>query len=124
MKSLDTALTIHAGVKGINELKRLTDEIKATGTATDNLELATAELEQSWKSLSPEEQTAKVKALGNEFKSLHEIAKAKITLGIDQDAKAKRQLEEVNQAFLLLKSNGKLTHSELARASELHAQIA
>lgn len=122
MKSLDAALTIHAGVKGINELKRLSDEIKATGTATDSLDKATDELQKSWKGLSADEQTKKVKALGDEFKRLKSISDAKIALGIDEDNKAKKQLEEVHKAYERLKLSGKLTGSELARASELHTK--
>lgn len=122
MKNLDTALTIHAGVKGINELKRLSDEIKATGTATDSLDKATDELQKSWKGLSADEQTKKVKALGDEFKRLKSISDAKIALGIDEDNKAKKQLEEVHKAYERLKLSGKLTGSELARANELHAK--
>ncbi|STZ63938.1 Phage-related minor tail protein [Moraxella lacunata] len=122
MKSLDTALTIHAGVKGINELKRLSDEIKATGTATDSLDKATNELQKSWKGLSADEQTKKVKALGDEFKRLKSISDAKISLGIDEDNKAKKQLEEVHKAYERLKLSGKLTGSELARANELHTK--
>lgn len=122
MKSLDAALTVHAGVKGINELKRLSDEIKATGTATDSLDKATDELQKSWKGLSTDEQTQKVKTLGDEFKRLKAISDAKITLGIDEDNKAKKQLEEVNKAYERLKLSGKLTGSELARANELHTK--
>ncbi|STZ07223.1 Phage-related minor tail protein [Moraxella caprae] len=122
MKSLDTALTIHAGVKGINELKRLSDEIKATGTETDSLDKATDELQKSWNALSADEQTKKVKALGDEFKRLKSISDAKISLGIDEDNKAKKQLEEVNKAYERLKLSGKLTGSELARANELHTK--
>lgn len=120
--TLDTALTIHAGVKGINELKRLSDEIKNTGTNTKYLDDMTDELQKSWDNLSPDEQTKKVKELAHEFKSLKAISDAKITLGIDDDHKAKKQLEEVNKAFEQLKLSGKLTQSELARASQLHTQ--
>ena len=109
MKSLDTALTIHAGVKGINELKRLSDEIKATGTATDSLDKATDELQKSWKGLSADEQTKKVKALSDEFKRLKSISDAKIAVGLTDYQKTQGELAKLKQQFELLKNSGTLS---------------
>lgn len=124
MKSLDTALTIHAGVKGINELKRLSDEIKATGTATDSLDKATDELQKSWKGLSADEQTKKVKALGDEFKRLKSISDAKIAVGLTDYQKTQGELVKLKQQFELLKSSGTLSKKELKIATEsYHAKV-
>ena len=124
MKSLDTALTIHAGVKGINELKRLSDEIKATGTATDSLDKATDELQKSWKGLSADEQTKKVKALSDEFKRLKSISDAKIAVGLTDYQKTQGELAKLKQQFELLKNSGTLSKKELKIATEsYHAKV-
>lgn len=64
----------------------------------------------------------KIEQLSEETKRLQEIAKAKITLGIDKDDKARKQIEEATKAYELLKKEGNLTSKELARANELHTQ--
>lgn len=63
-----------------------------------------------------------IEELSDEAKHLEEIAKAKITLGIDTDDKAKKQIQEATKAYETLKNSGKLSNTELARASELHTQ--
>lgn len=115
---LDTSLTIHAGVKGINELKRLSDEIKSTGTNTKYLDEMTDELQQSWKNLSPEAQTQKVKELGDEFKRLKAISDAKISIGLTDYQKTQNELDKVKQAFKDLKASGVLSKKELKIATE------
>lgn len=64
----------------------------------------------------------KIEQLSEETKRLQEIAKAKITLGIDKDDKARKQIEEATKAYELLKKEGNLTSKELARANERHTQ--
>lgn len=131
MAKLDTALTIHAGVKGINELKRLSDEIKATGTATDSLDKATDELQKSWNSLSADEQIKKVKALGDEFKHLKQIADAKIAVGLTDYQKTQSELDNLKKSFALLTSSGTLSKQELkiataqyeSKVKELNAEL-
>lgn len=63
-----------------------------------------------------------IEQLSEETRRLQEIAKAKITLGIDKDDKARKQIEEATKAYELLKKEGNLTSKELARANELHTQ--
>ncbi len=124
MKNLDTALTIHAGVKGINELKRLSDEIKAAGTATDSLDKAADELEKSWKTLSTDEQTKRVKALSDEFKRLKSLSDTKIAVGLTDYQKTQGELAKLKQQFELLKNSGTLSKKELKIATEsYHAKV-
>lgn len=63
-----------------------------------------------------------IEQLSEETRRLQEIAKAKITLGIDKDDKARKQIEEATKAYELLKKEGNLTSKELARANERHTQ--
>lgn len=63
-----------------------------------------------------------IEQLSEETRRLQEIAKAKITLGIDKDDKARKQIEEATKAYELLKKEGNLTSKELARANELYTQ--
>lgn len=111
-------------MKGINELKRLSDEIKATGTATDSLDKATDELQKSWKGLSADEQTKKVKALSDEFKRLKSISDAKIAVGLTDYQKTQGELAKLKQQFELLKNSGTLSKKELKIATEsYHAKV-
>lgn len=51
---------------------------------------------------------------------LDDLSKAKITLGIDNDDNIRKQIEEVTEAYKLLREEGNLSHEELVRATEAH----
>ena len=51
---------------------------------------------------------------------LDDLSKAKITLGIDNDDNVRKQIEEVTEAYKLLREEGNLSHEELVRATEAH----
>lgn len=51
---------------------------------------------------------------------LDDLSKAKITLGIDNDDNVRKQIEEVTEAYKLLREEGNLSHEELARATQVH----
>lgn len=85
------------------------------GIAVKNVALAEKQLQK---------ETTKAKGeltdLTRETQKLHDLAQAKITLGIDADDKARKEIERVKSAYEKLKQSGTLSSAELARANELH----
>lgn len=102
----------------------LNSQLQKTKTAMTEAGVSTKNLYGQKQALSAQAKEAEqsLENLTNEAKRLKSIADAKIALGIDKDDEAKRQLQEVSQAFTALKASGTLTQSELARASQLHTQ--
>lgn len=102
----------------------LNTELSATRQAMADTGLSTTDL--AGQSVELQEQSAAateaLAELNAEAESLSEIAKAKIILGIETDDAALAQIEEINQAYELLRESGTLSSTELAAATELHAQ--
>lgn len=88
-----------------------------TGLSTTDLAAQSAEL--SAQSAAATEALAELNA---EAETLSEIAKARIILGIETDDAALAQIEEINQAYELLRDSGTLTSEELAAATAAHAE--
>ena len=107
-----------------DEHTSLNVELSATRQAMADTGLSTTAL--AGQSVELQEQSAAateaLAELNAEAESLSEIAKAKIILGIETDDAALAQIEEINQAYELLKESGTLSSTELAAATELHAQ--
>ncbi len=101
----------------LQTLKNTQKAMSEAGLSTKNLAKQQAQLHKQTKAT---EQS--LSELNNETKRLQEIAKAKVTLGIDTDDKARKQIQEATKAYELLKKSGKLSSTELARANELHTQ--
>lgn len=102
----------------------LTQSLQQTRTAMKDAGVSTKNLTAQEQTLQTQSRQAQqsLTALNNEARKLSEIAKAKITLGIDSDEKARQQIIEVGKAYEALKNSGQLTSQELARANELHTQ--
>ena len=107
-----------------DEHTSLNVELSATRQAMADTGLSTTDL--AGQSVELQEQSAAateaLAELNAEAESLSEIAKAKIILGIETDDTALAPIEEINQAYELLKESGTLSSTELAAATELHAQ--
>ena len=88
-----------------------------TGLSTTDLAAQSVELQEQ--SAAATESLAELNA---EAENLSAIAQAKITLGIETDDAALAQIEEITQAYELLRDSGTLSGTELAAATELHAQ--
>lgn len=102
----------------------LTSQIGKVKSAMNEAGLSTKNLYQQKQALSARAKEAEqsLGSLTNETKRLKTISDAKIALGIDTDDKARAELDRVHKAYERLKLSGKLTGSELARASELHTK--
>lgn len=102
----------------------LTSQIGKVKSAMNEAGLSTKDLYQQKQALSARAKEAEqsLGSLTNEAKRLKTISDAKIALGIDTDDKARAELDRVHKAYERLKLSGKLTGSELARASELHTK--
>lgn len=102
----------------------LTSQIGKVKSAMNEAGLSTKNLYQQKQVLSARTKEAEqsLGSLTNEAKRLKTISDAKIALGIDTDDKARAELDRVHKAYERLKLSGKLTGSELARASELHTK--
>lgn len=102
----------------------LNSRLVATRSAMHDVGLSTTGLNAQQQALAQESQAAQqsLAELTNEANRLNEIAQARITLGIDTDDNARRQIEEVTAAYETLRNSGTLTEQELARATQLHAQ--
>ena len=102
----------------------LNSRLVATRSAMHDVGLSTTGLNDQQRALAQESQAAQT-ALGEltaEAERLNAIAQARVTLGIDTDDNARRQIEEVTAAYETLRDSGTLTAEELARANELHTQ--
>lgn len=102
----------------------LTSQIGKVKSTMNEAGLSTKNLYQQKQALSARAKEAEqsLGSLTNEAKRLKTISDAKIALGIDTDDKARAELDRVHKAYERLKLSGKLTGSELARASELHTK--
>ena len=102
----------------------LNSRLVTTRSAMHDVGLSTTGLNDQQRALARESEQAQA-ALGEltaEAERLNAIAQARITLGIDTDDNARRQIEEVTAAYETLRNSGTLTAEELARASELQTQ--
>ena len=102
----------------------LNSQLVQTRSAMHDVGLSTTGLNAQQQALTRESEQAQA-ALGEltaEAERLNAIAQARVTLGIDTDDNARRQIEEVTAAYETLRDSGTLTAEELARANELHTQ--
>ena len=120
--NLVTQITIRAGVEGINDIHRLADAIEETGGDVTQLRQSARELQNTWNSLSTDEQTRRLQNLSQEAQRLRNITNARMTLGLTGDEQIRAQIQEVTRAYQTLRISGTLTQEELARATQLHAQ--
>ncbi len=100
----------------------LNSRLVATRSAMHDVGLSTTGLNDQQRALAQESQAAQT-ALGEltaEAERLNAIAQARVTLGIDTDDNARRQIEEVTAAYETLRDSGTLSSEELARANQLH----
>ena len=99
------------------ELSATRQAMADTGLSTTDLAAQSVELQEQ--SAAATESLAELNA---EAENLSAIAQAKITLGIETDDAALAQIEEITQAYELLRDSGTLSSTELAAATDLHAQ--
>lgn len=100
----------------------LNSQLVQTRSAMHDVGLSTTGLNDQQRALAQESQAAQT-ALGEltaEAERLNAIAQARVTLGIDTDDNARRQIEEVTAAYETLRDSGTLSSEELARANQLH----
>lgn len=119
---LHTALTISAGVEGINDIRRLADTIEEAGGNVDNLRQSANALESAWGGLSTDEQTQQLNQLSTQAERLRQLTSARMTLGLTGDDEVRQQIVDVTNAYNQLRQSGTLTSEELARATQLHTQ--
>lgn len=107
-----------------DEHTNLNSELVATRQAMADAGLSTTDLSAQSNALQAETEAAAaaLAELNAEAETLSEIAKAKITLGIETDDAALAQIEEITQAYELLRDSGTLSSAELAAATEIHAE--
>ena len=105
----------HTSLNG--QLSETRQAMADTGLSTTDLASQSAELR--------EQSAAATEALNEltaEAENLNAIAQAKITLGIETDDAALAQIEEITQAYELLRDSGTLSSAELAAATEIHTE--
>lgn len=118
---LSASLSITAGVEGIAEIEKATQALGNMGQGTRDLRTQARELREAWDSLDPKEQAQRMQALSDAYQEqADKMAKARSLVGLADDDKAKKQIEEVRKAYQLLRESGTLSQAELARAAELH----
>lgn len=98
-------------------LQKTRTAMQQAGLSTKNLARQTQELNEKAESTE-----SSVSELNEEVKKLQQIAKAKVTLGIDADERARNEILAAKQAYETLKNSGLLSSKELARANELHTK--
>ena len=130
---MNVALQIDARAD-IDALQKTIDELKAAGGSTEDLERQLQALTAELNRLEQEAQANgldsvradaeqlrdQLNATSAEAEKLRKITEAKITLGLDNDDKVKKQIEEVGEAYRLLQEEGNLSQEELARAADNH----
>ncbi|MGO2734729.1 phage tail tape measure protein, partial [Psychrobacter sp.] len=105
----------HTNLNG--QLSETRQAMADTGLSTTDLAAQSAELREQSAAA-----TESLNELTAEAENLNAIAQAKITLGIETDDAALAQIEEINQAYELLRDSGTLSSTELAAATEIHTQ--
>ena len=132
---LNVALQIDARAN-IDAIGKTIEELKAAGGSTEDLERQLQALTAELNRLEQEAQANgldsvradaeqlrdQLNATSAEAEKLRKITEAKITLGLDNDDKVKKQIEEVGEAYRLLQEEGGLTQEELAKAAEHHRE--
>lgn len=116
--------SVKAAGKLKDEYTNLNSELSATRQAMADTGLSTTDLAGQSAELSEQSATATeaLAELNAEAENLSAIAQAKITLGIETDDAALAQIEAITQAYELLKESGTLSSTELAAATDIHAQ--
>lgn len=102
----------------------LNASLQKTRTAMQQAGLSTKGLAQQEQTLQKQTKEAEqsLTELNAEAVKLQQIAKAKVTLGIDTDEKARQEIINATKAYETLKNSGQLTNAELSRANQLHTQ--
>lgn len=127
-KSEKLGASHQASVVAARKLKKQNNQLNIslheTRTAMREAGLSTQGLAQQEKALQQQSKEAEqsLSDLSDEARRLQDIAKAKVTLGIDADERARKEILAAKRAYEKLKDSGLLSSKELARANELHTQ--
>lgn len=130
MASLDTSITIRAGVEGLADLKRLTDIIEQAGGDVTQLRDATQRLGDSWNNLSTEEQNRQLQDLGRSAQDLardtnRATEQMERFLGVRTNNTINQEIEQVNNALTELQRRynaGTISQEEFNRMSQAGEQ--
>ncbi|WII93191.1 phage tail tape measure protein [Kingella negevensis] len=137
-------IQISADVNGSENINRLANTIREASGETSELAQQAEKLQAKWQQAQANQaliaqyrnlKTAfadnrqeitqteqKLTELTTQAQKLQAIAAAKTVLGLDVDEHARKEINALNQAYARLKQSGTLSHTDLARASDLHAQ--
>ncbi len=104
--------------------KSLNNQLAETASAMEKAGIASDKLAEHERKLAQQadKATKRLDKLTNEAKELKALGDAKIKLGIVDQDKIKKELEDTAKAYNLLKKSGKLSSKELAQANQLHTK--
>lgn len=138
MADMQLALRVNAAVQGVRDIEQLAQAIEEAGGDASTLREEGARLAQELENLRGSADPAALRALSEAEQQLaahtadaqaqlstlnaeaQRLRDARITLGIDNDDNVRKQIEEVTEAYKLLREEGNLSHEELARATQAH----
>ena len=138
MADMQLALRVNAAVQGVRDIEQLAQAIEEAGGDASTLREEGARLAQELENLRGSADPAALRALSEAEQQLaahtadaqaqlstlnaeaQRLRDARITLGIDNDDNVRKQIEEVTEAYKLLREEGNLSHEELVRATEAH----
>ena len=117
-----TAAKITLGLANDEEIKQRIEAVAdAYRTLQEDGTLSQEELARAAE-LYREQLADLERQLGSVSHELSALEGARVTIGLDADDRARREIEQLDHALEQLRASGTLTEEELARATELHAE--
>ena len=117
-----TAAKITLGLANDEEIKQRIEAVAdAYRTLQEDGTLSQEELTRAAE-LYREQLADLERQLGSVSHELSALEGARVTIGLDADDRARREIEQLDHALEQLRASGTLTEEELARATELHAE--
>ena len=117
-----TAAKITLGLANDEDIKRRIEAVAdAYRTLQEDGTLSQEELARAAE-LYREQLADLERQLGSVSHELSALEGARVTIGLDADDRARREIEQLDHALEQLRASGTLTEEELARATELHAE--
>ena len=117
-----TAAKITLGLANDEDIKRRIEAVaEAYRTLQEDGTLSQEELARAAE-LYREQLADLERQLGSVSHELSALEGARVTIGLDADDRARREIEQLDHALEQLRASGTLTEEELARATELHAE--
>lgn len=124
--NLDTYIRIRAGVEGISDLNHLIDIIEQAGGDVSQLRAQTEQLNNTWNTLTTEEQTRQLNELATSTQGLardtnRATEQMERFLGVRSNNSINQEISQVNAALAVLRQRleaGTISQDEFNRMSQ------